>query len=403
MEAKGYIRTPLDCEIKTVDAEKRVIEGYASTKFIDRVKDVVLPTAFEKSLPEFLKGSHPLLFNHNPNEPVGKIVGAKIDDTGLFVRAEIGKDYGRADDVWKMIQDGVLKAFSIGFIIKKTEEKDDEPNVRYITELDLLEISIVSVPANKEALFTVAEGKAIEIKMVDSVDSPISNEGATKDDVDDADKKKASGKLDWPLADRSRPWSKRAAGKRIRKWASKDGSGDIDKLSWSKFRSVHFWYDENNPELVTSYKLLFCDVIDGKVYAIPRAIFACAVVIQGGRGGLDIPEKDKAAVKKRVASYYHKMDMQAPWEREGKGLTFEEMEAFMDWLIDEKVAEFQDDLEAVKHEIKSIVDKLSDIETKLGSELDANNSSNDDEELNIDEIKELIANSLKEILKKEGK
>ncbi len=73
------------------------------------------------------------------------------------------------------------------------------------------------------------------------------------------------------------------------------------------------------------YKLQFADVIDGTLTAIPRGIFAVAAVLQGSRGGADIPAGDKDAIKSKVSSYYSAMrkkfddeSITPPWE--GKSL-----------------------------------------------------------------------------------
>ncbi|HEU5046146.1 MAG TPA: hypothetical protein VFT75_18645 [Nocardioidaceae bacterium] len=126
---------------------------------------------------------------------------------------------------------------------------------------------------------------------------------------------------DLPLADRERSWSKSSADTAVRAWASSDGSGDADKMDWTKYRKAFFWYDSDNAELFGSYKLMFADVIDGTLTAIPRGVFAAAAVIQGSRGGVDIPSGDETSVKNTIAKYYTKMAKEfdddtitPPWE-----------------------------------------------------------------------------------------
>jgi len=113
--------------------------------------------------------------------------------------------------------------------------------------------------------------------------------------------KGATGKSDWPLADRDRAWDGGAAHKRLLEWAG--GKEDLDK---AKFRSVHFWSPEGDAaENVSDYKLAFCDVIGGEVKAVPRGIFACA----GAHGvdAADIPQADKEKVRGRIEGYYRRM------------------------------------------------------------------------------------------------
>ena len=115
---------------------------------------------------------------------------------------------------------------------------------------------------------------------------------------------------DLPLADRERAWDGDAAEKRVRKWA------DAEDEPNQKYRDAHVWYDSENKDNFTAYKLLIADVIDGKLTAVPRGVMAAANVMQGGRGGADLPERDIARVKSHLAKYYEKMGDTAPWKRD---------------------------------------------------------------------------------------
>lgn len=121
----------------------------------------------------------------------------------------------------------------------------------------------------------------------------------------------ASGALGLPIVEGS--WSGSAARRAVAKWASSDGSGKKDTINWSKYRRAFFWYDASNPENFGSYKLPFATVRNGRLVAVKAGITAAAAAVQGARGGVSIPEKDKAAVKRRIASYYRRMKMEPPW------------------------------------------------------------------------------------------
>lgn len=114
---------------------------------------------------------------------------------------------------------------------------------------------------------------------------------------------------DLPLADREREWDGDAAEKRVRRWA------DAEDAPNEKYRDAHVWYDAENKDEFGAYKLLVADVIDGKLQAVPRGVMAAAAVMQGSRGGVDLPENDIDRVKSHLAKYYEKMDDTAPWER----------------------------------------------------------------------------------------
>jgi hypothetical protein len=115
---------------------------------------------------------------------------------------------------------------------------------------------------------------------------------------------------DLPLADRDREWDGAAAEKRVRKWADAEAEPD------AKYRDAHVWYDKDKKDTFGAYKLLIADVIDGRLTAVPRGIMAAGAVMQGSRGGVDLPTGDIDRVKSHLAKYYAKMDETAPWDRD---------------------------------------------------------------------------------------
>lgn len=157
-------------EIKQMEAPqgqdgKVFIEGMASTNELDRHYDIVEPGAFKKALTRYMKLGT-LLRSHDDDQPCGRVVKAKITSDGLWIRAEVTEERTKADVLAER-----MGAFSIGYIPKEWEvlnpqgepfnpDKDsywDPENIRVLKELDLAEISIVSVPANAGAIFTLAK------------------------------------------------------------------------------------------------------------------------------------------------------------------------------------------------------------------------------------------------------
>jgi len=131
-------------------------------------------------------------------------------------------------------------------------------------------------------------------------------------DKGELEEKGATQFKDLPLLGDDVEWSKVKAKAMLAKWASSDGSGDKDKIDWRKYSQGFFWYDSTNPENFGSYKLPFCYVQDGELYAVPRGIYACAVVINGGRGGVNIPDEDLPSVKTTLTSIIKKWVKKAP-------------------------------------------------------------------------------------------
>jgi len=141
--------------IKSVDSsddDKIIITGLASTDAVDRSGDVILHSAWGEGIKNY-KANPILLFNHDYNSPIGKVTDIKILKEGLKITGEI---YKAAGNVYELIKSGVLSAFSVGFMpseIKYNEQTDGF----IIKKAELLEVSVVSVPCNQTALFSVAK------------------------------------------------------------------------------------------------------------------------------------------------------------------------------------------------------------------------------------------------------
>jgi hypothetical protein len=115
---------------------------------------------------------------------------------------------------------------------------------------------------------------------------------------------------DLPLADLDREWDGAAAEKRVRAYAdAQDGPND-------EYRRAHVWYDGDKRDNFTAYKLLIADVIDGSLTAVPRGVMAAGAVMDGSRGGIDLPPGDVDRVKSHLAKYYRKMDRTPPWDKD---------------------------------------------------------------------------------------
>ena len=135
------------------DADESVtIEGYASTVDVDRHGDIVPASVWEKGVDNYLKNPVILAY-HNHNEPIGRMIEHRVDAKGLWIKARISKAAG---DVYSLVKDGVLTAFSIGFRIADAEY-NSALELFVVKELELHEISVVSVPANQNTLFSLSK------------------------------------------------------------------------------------------------------------------------------------------------------------------------------------------------------------------------------------------------------
>lgn len=127
------------------------IEGYASTSDVDRHGDVIPPSVWEAGLENYLKNPVILAY-HDHDDPCGRMTEHRVDAKGLWIKARISA----ASEVFSLVKDGVVTAFSVGFRIKDAEY-NSAAEVFMVTELELHEISVVAVPANQNTLFSLSK------------------------------------------------------------------------------------------------------------------------------------------------------------------------------------------------------------------------------------------------------
>jgi HK97 family phage prohead protease/HK97 family phage major capsid protein len=140
-------------ELPTTDEtiDSIYISGYASVNTVDRVGDVVPSSVWESGMENYLKNPI-LLAYHDHDDPIGRMTEHKIDNKGLWIKARISA----AAEVFNLIKDGVLTAFSVSFRVLDAEYKP-ETELFIVKELELIEISVVSVPANADTLFSLSK------------------------------------------------------------------------------------------------------------------------------------------------------------------------------------------------------------------------------------------------------
>jgi HK97 family phage prohead protease/HK97 family phage major capsid protein len=147
-----YVDTAFKAKQVSDEDQSVYIEGYASTNDIDRAGDVVSASVWEKGLENYLKNPIILAY-HDYSKPAGRMVEHKMDGKGLWIKARISK---AAEDIYELVKDGVVTAFSIGFRILDAEY-NQAAEVFLIKEIELHEISVVPVPCNQNTLFNLSK------------------------------------------------------------------------------------------------------------------------------------------------------------------------------------------------------------------------------------------------------
>lgn len=132
------------------------IEGYGSVfDVVDDYDDVIASGAFTKSLADHKveKTMPAMLWQHNPNEPIGVWTEMVEDAKGLRIKGKLSLETIKGKEAHALLKMGALNGLSIGFISKQWAY-DRETDVRTLLEVDLWEVSLVTFPANGKSRVT---------------------------------------------------------------------------------------------------------------------------------------------------------------------------------------------------------------------------------------------------------
>ena len=173
----------LSMPFSKVDAEKRIVSGFATLDNVDKQNDIVTTDASMKAFTKFRGNIREM---HQPSA-VGKMVSFKEDKyfdpetkkfySGVYVSAYISKG---AQDTWEKVTDGTYTGFSIGGRMNKWDDAYDEKadlQIRVIKDYDLVELSLVDNPANQFASILSVEknDEGVDILKGESVDVELEN------------------------------------------------------------------------------------------------------------------------------------------------------------------------------------------------------------------------------------
>ena len=272
---QGGARERFSTSFKIEAKEEGVLSGTAS--MFGSMVETYPPTRVQKGA--FLKtlGNADqmrrvkLLYQHNMDWPIGKPTEIREVKDGLFIKAPISKtQMGR--DVLTLVRDGVLDELSIGFdpvTWRMVKEAEHSEHVRYLDEVLLWEISVVTLAADPRA-------------RVMSLHHLVPFQ-------------------DLPLADIDQEWDEAKALSRVM-------SQGLDS---SQVRAAFLWHKaEHGHQAITAStcKYLIADVVGGALKAVPRAIFAAASSV-----GATENEGERKALQEHLSRYYKKLDRLPPW------------------------------------------------------------------------------------------
>lgn len=140
------MHAPISSTSRVSLASDGTVEGYASLfGEVDQARDMVMPGAFTQTLK--LRGLRkiPMLFQHDPAEPVGVWLDLHEDFRGLWARGRLIPDVARGRELLALVSEGAIDGLSIGYRTVRGQI-DPKTRIRKLYQVDLWEISIVTFP-----------------------------------------------------------------------------------------------------------------------------------------------------------------------------------------------------------------------------------------------------------------
>jgi HK97 family phage prohead protease len=295
---EGFKEVHFQIKKRTTAGDDLRIEGWASTKNIDRDGEIVEPRSVEKTLAASMS-SMVLHFNHQPDYVVGKVESIELRDEGMWLNALVSKATN-PPQVRTWIEEDTVRALSIRFIVM--EDRFDDDGVRHITKAELLEVSVVTMPSNRESTFSISKG------VTDGTDLSCSRcHDAHCDGTDQVLFKR------WPLEPPG--WPKYEGARTA--WTA-DIAADVLKAGgWDLYRDAHALYrpvkadDQDGYRKAGSY-LLPHHVIDddGLLFTSREAVWdAMGQVLSKST---ELAEKDRRAAYDHLSRHLQEFSETAP-------------------------------------------------------------------------------------------
>jgi HK97 family phage prohead protease len=145
-------------DLKSVNSDGH-FEGYASLfDHEDMGRDIVVRGAFRDCLRTRGAGGIKMLFQHDPNQPIGIWQQLVEDARGLYAKGRIMTEVAKGAEVLALMRAGVLDGLSIGFRAI-TGRRDAHTGVRKLQKVDLWEISVVTFPMQQGARIATTKGR----------------------------------------------------------------------------------------------------------------------------------------------------------------------------------------------------------------------------------------------------
>jgi len=286
-------------ERRGIEGRARAVEGrrvrfVASTRAVDRHGTIVEPGGirterFDRN-PVFLWGhdGYGGFSAPNPENVIGRVTGHAVENDQFIIEAEFTPEgvNERADMLYRLVMDGFLNAVSIGFYpLRQREDVIEGRAVTVFEEVELLDVSLVPIPSNPEALAVMrAVARAAgEVELRGTVPRDISKETAPEGES-------------WrkpTLADfTDQSWD------------------ELSVAAKNRIARHYAWAPQLPPERFADQRLPHHRPSDGAV--VWRGVRAAMAALLGARGGVDIPDEDRRRVYNHLAAHYRQFDKEPP-------------------------------------------------------------------------------------------
>lgn len=299
MEEKSQKMLHVKAEITKSSTEEGVIDAtIASTALLDRQGDVIDQDGWD--IKNFMKNPV-VLWGHNVREerpPIGKALKVWFEGEGKKKKLMFKTQFDMADEfaaeIYRKVKEGFINMVSVGFLPKEWEKLDrNDPfsGNRFVSQ-ELLEVSYVPVPANPQAAVSL---RSIGVE-------PIEEDKLYPQHVDKLldNKEIEIGKGVIPFK----------ATETVHDSTEWDGPAEIAKATTEDLKTMSAWYDAENPDVKSSYKLVHHKA-DGHA-VVWRGVASSMALLLGAKGGVNIPEDDRKAVYNHLAKHYEQFDKEVP-------------------------------------------------------------------------------------------
>lgn len=157
---RGHKGVVFALDAKTI-TDAGEFDGYASVfDNVDRGGDIAIKGCYADTLRKRPAPQIKMLWNHNSDEPIGRWIEAREDGRGLFVKGKLALGVQRARETYELMREGAIEGLSIGYKTANSD-RDQKTGARRLLEVELFEVSVVTMPMNEEAVVSLVKGNRL--------------------------------------------------------------------------------------------------------------------------------------------------------------------------------------------------------------------------------------------------